>query len=169
LKTSELNRPGAIPNRGVHRQRRQRSTKPRETARALPIALLRAREAVMGRFRPLVAHAGLTDPQWRVLRVLNEYGPLDPTQIAHHACILMPSLSRMLRSLEEDGYVKREHHPADKRSSIITITPNAKRMLSELVPMSNAIYEELERSYGKERIGELLDLLEDLAELETAE
>ena len=53
---------------------------PRVTARALPIALLRAREAVMWRFRPLVAAASLTDPQWRVLRVLNEFGPLDPTQ-----------------------------------------------------------------------------------------
>ena len=139
---------------------------PRATARALPIALLRAREAVMWRFRPLVASSGLTDQQWRVLRVLNEYGPLDPTQIAAHAGILKPSLSRMLQSLEEDGYVTRRSHPGDRRSTIISITAKAERILQRLAPHSNAIYEEIERVYGRKKMRQLLDLLEDLAELD---
>ena len=80
---------------------------PRETARALPIALLRAREAIMSRFRPFVAAAGFTDPQWRVLRVLDEQSPLDPTEIAERASILMPSLSRILRDLEADEHISR--------------------------------------------------------------
>lgn len=152
-------------NTSDRRSRRARSEKPRETARALPIALLRAREAVMSRFRPLVAHAGLTDPQWRVLRVLNEHGPLDPTQIAQKACILLPSLSRMLRILEDDELIVRSGAPNDKRSSIIAVTPKARQLLLKMVPMSNTIYEELERTYGKARMRELLDLLEELAEL----
>ena len=152
---------------GAARVARSRSTsgRPRETARALPIALLRAREVVMARFRPLVASAGLTTQQWRVLRVLDELGALDPTQIAEHACILMPSLSRMLRSLEDEGHIERLVHPEDKRSAIISITDKARRMLHQMMPESNAIYQELERTYGKQRMRELLDLLEDLAEL----
>ncbi len=146
-------------------QNRAASDKPRETARALPIALLRAREVVMARFRPLVSSAGLTTQQWRVLRVLDELGPLDPTQIAEHACILMPSLSRMLRTLEDEGHIERAVHPKDKRSAIISITTKATRLLHKMMPDSNAIYEELERTYGKQRMRELLDLLEDLAEL----
>lgn len=138
---------------------------PRETARALPIALMRAREAIMSRFRPFVAGAGFTDPQWRVLRVLDEAGPLDPTQIAEAACILMPSLSRILRSLEEDGMVSRTRHPSDNRSYLISITPKAQRYLHKLAPQSNAIYDEMERIYGRERMQTLLDLLEDLDRL----
>ena len=54
----------------------------RETSRSLPIALLRARDAVMSRFRPMLQERGFTEQQWRVLRVLDEGGPLDPTEIA---------------------------------------------------------------------------------------
>lgn len=120
----------------------------------------------MARFRPLVASAGLTDQQWRVLRILNESGPLDPTQIAENACILMPSLSRMLKSLEEAGHIERQDHPADKRSTIISISAQAKKMLRRLAPRSNEIYEELEEAYGRKKMQQLLDLLEDLAVLE---
>ena len=144
----------------------RKASRPRETARALPIALLRSREAVMARFRPLVARAGLTDQQWRVLRILNEFGPLDPTQIAEYACILMPSLSRMLRSLEEAGHVERRDHPVDKRSTIISTTRKAEKMLRRLAPLSNAIYEDLEKAYGRRKMQQLLDLLEDLAQLD---
>ena len=136
------------------------------TARALPIALLRAREIVMARFRPLVAEAGVTDQQWRVLRVIDEFGPLDPTQIAEHACILMPSLSRMLRSLEESGFVKRQQCPDDRRRMIMSITTKAERMLLRLAPRSNAIYQELEGAFGKKKTRQLLDLLEELGSLD---
>ena len=46
----------------------------RSIERSIPIALLRAREAVMAHFRPLLADRGYTEQQWRVLRILNEYG-----------------------------------------------------------------------------------------------
>ncbi len=160
--TSQRRANGSAGNVGT----RNGGRKPRETTRALPIALLRAREVVMVRFRPFVASAGLTDQQWRVLRILNEFGPLDPTQIAQHACILMPSLSRMLKSLEEAGHIARQGHPDDKRSTIISITRSAEKMLVRLAPKSNAIYEELERAYGKRKMRQLLDLLEDLALLD---
>ena len=45
---------------------------PLDTRRSLPIALLRARETVMHRFRPLLASHDLTEQQWRVIRVLGE-------------------------------------------------------------------------------------------------
>ena len=120
----------------------------------------------MARFRPLVAEAGVTDQQWRVLRVIDEFGPLDPTQIAEHACILMPSLSRMLRSLEESGFVKRQQCPDDRRRMIMSITTKAERMLLRLAPRSNAIYQELEGAFGKKKTRQLLDLLEELGSLD---
>ena len=53
-----------------------------KTQRSLPIALLRARETLMSRFRPLLAAHNVTEQQWRVLRVLYEAGPLNATQIS---------------------------------------------------------------------------------------
>ena len=42
------------------------------TQRSLPMALLRARELLMERFRPMLSAHGVTEQQWRVLRVLHE-------------------------------------------------------------------------------------------------
>ena len=45
---------------------------PRDTRRSLPMALLRARETVMARFRPMLAENDINEQQWRVLRVLDQ-------------------------------------------------------------------------------------------------
>ncbi|MDP5347500.1 MAG: MarR family transcriptional regulator, partial [Paracoccaceae bacterium] len=81
-----------------------------ETNRSLPIALLRAREKVMGPIRAMLADVGVTEQQWRVLRVLAERGTLDPTEIADRSCLLMPSLTRILQTLTTKGLITREVH-----------------------------------------------------------
>jgi homoprotocatechuate degradation regulator HpaR len=68
--------------------------------RSLPLMLLRAREAVMDRFRPLLMRTGVTEQQWRVMRVLAEGGAMEAGAVARAACLLPPSLSRIIRTLE---------------------------------------------------------------------
>ena len=67
--------------------------------------MLRAREALMISFRPILAKHGFTEQQWRVLRVLGEKGPADAGQVAFDACILAPSLSRIIGKLEKEKYL----------------------------------------------------------------
>src|SRR5438105_334324 len=43
----------------------------RPFSQSLPMALLRAREAVMRHFRPSLQAAGLTEQQWRTMRALS--------------------------------------------------------------------------------------------------
>ena len=45
-----------------------------EINRSLAINLLKTREVVMDRFRPMLASVNLTEQQWRVLRGLSEHG-----------------------------------------------------------------------------------------------
>ena len=78
-----------------------------DTSKSLPIAMLRAREAMMLSFRPILAKHGFTEQQWRVLRVLGEKGLSDAGQVAFDACILAPSLSRIIGKLEKDRYISR--------------------------------------------------------------
>ena len=42
----------------------------RSFGQSLPMELLKAREAAMARFRPMLRGHGLTEQQWRCLRVL---------------------------------------------------------------------------------------------------
>ena len=76
-----------------------------ETKKSLTITLLRARESLMMSFRPMLAKHNFTEQQWRVLRVLGEKGPCDAGQLATEACILAPSLSRIINTLIENNFI----------------------------------------------------------------
>lgn len=140
---------------------------PPDTRRSLPIALLRAREAIMSHFRPMLASHDVTEPQWRVIRVLAEAGTLDASEVAEKAFILAPSLTRMIKSLEERGYITRHKDVGDGRRVLLKLAPAGLDILRTVTPDSLAIYEHIEARYGKMRVEHLLDLLDDLAMLKS--
>jgi len=47
---------------------------------SLPLKLLKAREAALNYFRPILKEIPLTEQQWRIIRALNEYGALESKQ-----------------------------------------------------------------------------------------
>lgn len=138
---------------------------PRDTRRSLPIALLRAREAVMGHFRPMLALHDVTEQQWRVIRILAEAGTLDASEMADRAFILAPSLTRIIRSLEERGFITKTKDAQDGRRILLQITPAGLKIINEVSPDSRTIYTALEQRFGRERIETLLDMLDELATL----
>lgn len=113
--------------------------------------------------RAMLAEAGVTEQQWRVMRVLHERGPSDPASIARDACLLMPSLTRILRGLEAKGLVARTPHENDRRTFWVRITEAGEALIAAHLDESNRILAELEDRYGRERLDRLLDLLEELA------
>ncbi|MEL4072633.1 homoprotocatechuate degradation operon regulator HpaR [Ochrobactrum sp. GPK 3] len=136
---------------------------PRDTRRSVPIALLRAREAVMSHFRPMLAQHDITEQQWRVLRILAEMGVVDASEMADKAFILAPSLTRIIRSLEERGIITKAKDHNDGRRVLLEITPIGLAIIKDVAPESRLIYARLEERFGRERIEQLLDTLEDLA------
>jgi homoprotocatechuate degradation regulator HpaR len=136
---------------------------PRNTRRSLPIALLRAREAVMTHFRPMLAEHDITEQQWRVIRILAERGMIDASEMADRAFILAPSLTRIIRSLEERGIISKAKDDNDGRRVLLQITPAGLAIIEEVAPESRLIYERLEKSFGRERIDQLLEMLDELA------
>ena len=152
-------------NLDVHNTTAPTGTTPRRpTSRSLPIALLRARERVMGPIRSMLSNAGVTEQQWRVLRVLDETGPTDATEIARQACLLMPSLTRMLQVMDRKGLIARSGHPNDRRKSVVQITDAGRALIAENIAESNRIFADLEAEFGKQRIETLLDLLNELSD-----
>ena len=135
----------------------------RSTDRSLPMALLRAREAVMIRFRPLLAAHRVTEQQWRVLRVLAESGPQDATQLAARCCILRPSMTLILRTLAARKLVSRRRHERDGRRLMLEATAKALDLIAKVAPETNSIYRTLEAEFGRERLEGLLDVLEELS------
>lgn len=136
---------------------------PRNTRKSLPIALLRAREAVMSHFRPMLAQHDITEQQWRVIRILAERGMVDATEMADRSFILAPSLTRIIRSLEERGIITKARDENDGRRVLLQITPSGMAIIEEVAPESRIIYEKLEKRFGSQRIDALLEMLDELA------
>jgi homoprotocatechuate degradation regulator HpaR len=124
--------------------------------------LLRAREKVMGPVRMMLSDAGVTEQQWRVLRVLVEDGPLDPTTIAERAVLLLPSLTRILQKLEEKQLVTRVRDQVDRRRQVITATETGAALIAENMPEARQIAQGLRDKLGAEKYDQLLVLLAEL-------
>lgn len=139
--------------------------KPRATRRSLPMSLLSAREAVMSYFRPMLDGHDVNEQQWRVIRVLAEFGQLDASDVAEKANILAPSLTRMIRSMTERGLIFKTRDDSDGRRVMLEIAPAGSELLRKVTPDSAKIYADLEAKFGKERFEQLVDLLEDFAKL----
>jgi homoprotocatechuate degradation regulator HpaR len=134
----------------------------RPFAQSLPMQLMRAREAVMQRFRPHLRAHGVTDQQWRIIRVLVEVDGLEILELGHRCCIHPASLSRILPKLEADGLVARRVNAADQRRIIVSIAPRGRRLFETVAPESVRIYAAITRELGPERLDQLYRALDEM-------
>ena len=134
--------------------------------RNLPRLLLQARESLMAHYRPGLREHGLSDQQWRVLRVLGEHGTVETGRVAREASILGPSLTGVLARMERDGLVRRERDPADQRRTVVEATAKGLKMVERLSHKVEAHYRWLEQSLGKQKLAQLYELLDELIALE---
>lgn len=134
--------------------------------RNLPRLLLQAREAVMAHTRPSLRVHGLSDQQWRVLRVLGELGTVETGRVAREAYILGPSLTGVLTRMERDGLITRARDTADQRRTVVAATPKGRKLVDKLSLAVESHYAWVESSLGKDRLAQLYTLLDDLIELE---
>ncbi len=132
--------------------------------RALPIALLRAREATLRPFRKELEKIDLTVQQWRVIRVLAE-GEARSASALSELCVLMaPSLSRILKNLSERGLIERVEDE-DARRRMVRITPEGMEKYSAMAGRTAEIYQRMEDAFGSDKMETLLDLLTELREV----
>ena len=131
----------------------------RDFRHSLPMELLKAREAAMARFRPLLRKHGLTEQQWRVLRALSEFDSVDASELAARSFLLAPSLSRILQHLESENLIRRSYDEADQRRLIVKITAAGQRLFDQVAPESESLYNTIESEFGAERLESLYELL----------
>lgn len=143
----------------------QRELPMRAFSKSLPMELLRAREAVMRRFRPALRDHGVTEQQWRVLRALAHAGPLEVTALAEATCLLAPSLSRILPELEARQLIVRRQADEDLRRSVVSLDREGLRLISAHAPQSESVYSQIAQRYGEERLTQLFTLLRELEDV----
>lgn len=137
------------------------SVKLRSLERSLPMELLKAREVTMSYFKPMLRKYGLTEQQWRVIRVLAAYGQLEASELAHRSILLAPSLTRILQFLVSEGYVDRQSHQADQRRALLQLSAKGEELFVKVAPAAEAIYVKMEKVFGTARLDTLYLLLTD--------
>ncbi len=144
----------------------------RDFQHSLPMELLKAREAAMSRFRPMLRSHGVTEQQWRVIRALAAYEPADASELAKRSFLLAPSLTRILQFLEREKLVKRSSDATDQRRKVFALTDKGKRLYDEVGPDSEALYTDIEKRFGSRKLENLYGLLAEfytaLSEQDTA-
>jgi homoprotocatechuate degradation regulator HpaR len=132
--------------------------------RSLPAILMRAREAVMTRVRPVLRAYDMTEPQWRVLRTLASIEEVEVTQLAEMVFLLPSSLSRILKDLTDRGLIQRRTSQQDLRKGLVSISDKGMALIEAAAPQTVEVTAEIERLFGVDRLGRLIRLLEELEE-----
>ncbi len=132
------------------------------TGRSLPIALIRAREGVMSPIREMLSETGITEQQWRVLRVLAEFGSMDTKTLADRSSLLFPSLTRIAATLRDKGLVTQTRDDKDRRRQFIAITPKGQSIIDGHAPQAANIVASFKKKLGEDDYETLLDLLNRL-------
>jgi homoprotocatechuate degradation regulator HpaR len=137
--------------------------------RNLPLLLAQAREVVISNFRPILNHLGVTEQQWRIIRVLSEHGAMEPWQLAEQCQILKPSLTGVLSRMEDMTLVERQRHPSDQRRQVVQLTGRARQLVAEAAPLVEKQYKALEAALGKDLVDDLYRVLDRLLAMQDVE
>jgi homoprotocatechuate degradation regulator HpaR len=138
-------------------------------SRSLPMMLYRALDAVMPRFRRIFNEFGLTEQQWRVLRVLWEHDAIAFRELAEATLIPAPSLVGVVDRLAKQGLVSRRRSEADRRNVFVQATDEGKDLHRRVRPKVDEAYAELRASLDGDDWQQLISGLERLAALEAGQ
>ena len=77
------------------------------------------------------AGTGLSPSLTAALATVERSGPLTPSELAAAERVRRPTITRVLTRLEEARLITRTPDPADRRSTLVAITPAGAALLSE--------------------------------------
>lgn len=130
---------------------------------SLPMLLYAALDAVMPRFRRIFKEFGLTEQQWRILRVLWDIEEIGQTELAGLTLISAPSLVGILERLDKMDLIVRRRSASDRRVVYIATSQQGRELRDQIMPAVQQIYFELRDSIDDEVWRSLLDGLEVVA------
>jgi DNA-binding MarR family transcriptional regulator len=111
----------------------------------------------------------LTMRQLQAVLVLGRSGRLASGFLARELGIGLPAASQLVDRLVEQGQVERREDPADRRRTIVSLTPAAESMVAHLLEGSREVLESWMRRLTPEDLDRLARGLAALAEVAAAQ
>jgi homoprotocatechuate degradation regulator HpaR len=125
--------------------------------------LLGAKESVIAPLRPILRDHNITEPQWRVMRIINDRAAHDATGIAEVGLLRAPSVTRILKELEERKLIVREPDVNDGRRMLVALSPEGREIVKSTARTMVRILREYSSRFGADRLERLQDELRALS------
>jgi len=117
----------------THRRTESASELDDDTASRLRLAVMRLARRLRQESPP-----GITPSQLSALASVDHLGPITIGDLAAHENVQPPSISRIVGTLEGDGWVERIGDDSDRRVALVRATPKAHRELARIRQERNA-------------------------------
>ncbi len=139
-----------------------KQTRPfRSKSQEATVALMRTAHLLRRKVEAVCGAEGITSQQYNVLRILRgARGPLPTMEISERMIETAPGITRLICTLENGGYIRREQWPGDRRQVLCQITPAGLRLLDTLDGPMNALDDATTGTLTPEQIESLLDVLD---------
>lgn len=89
---------------------------------------------------------------------------INNNELAKRARVSKQAMSKVLRELSDNGYVKTKVDPSDKRSSIVLLTDKGKKFVIDARLCVKGLMDDYRKEFGKEKFDKNLEFLLKLIE-----
>jgi len=97
--------------------------------------------------------------KWRVLMLLNDKSPSSVGELARRSVTKMPTLTRVLIRMEDEGLIVRRALKGDKRVVEVTMTPKAVSTLRTVQRVGQKVFERAFEGVDASEIAEMTGVL----------
>ncbi|MDQ2102826.1 MarR family winged helix-turn-helix transcriptional regulator [Azospirillum isscasi] len=101
---------------------------------------------------------GITIPEWRIIAVLGGRETLSAGEIAQRTAMDKVQVSRAISRMLDSALILREAGDTDRRKALLTLTPKALDIYTQIVPLALAYEDQLTHALTEEEAA-LLDRL----------
>ena len=127
----------------------------------LPYQLSITSNAVSGRIAlEYRQRFGLSVPEWRVMAVLGDSGPLTQRELTRLTLMDKVAVNRACKVLEERGLASRRPNAQDGRSHLLDLTDEGVRMRDEIMPLALEMERRLFSNFTPDEVDQFRSLLE---------
>ncbi len=117
--------------RSIDRAGRTRRTARFDSVLGFMQALWALEQGLNRRSKAMLRASGVTGPQRLVLLVVARLGPIAPGQLARVLHLHPASVTRLARTMEDRGFLRRRRHPRDRRQLLLEVAPRGRRAAAE--------------------------------------
>lgn len=108
------------------------------------------------------ATIGHSMPRWRIFLRLSQAGRLSQKQLARDLGLDPASLTRQIKAMEHQGWVRRANDPADNRLTNVELTEAGWAVFREAFPRRSAFIENAFGDLSADEVASLVSLLQKL-------